>query len=378
MKNIPFLAPTTIRDYLKAYGWTILPEGIDNRLYVFEHSQYPKRQLLIPMDTAVEDYSETVQRTLGKLSDLLSLELSRLSDAIVSSTDDVIRFRLHSDLVKHSVPLCFASNLLKSADTMLRAAACTVLEPKTSYPRLTRNEATQLVEKSRFDQTEKGSFVIKIACPVDALEVQTPSLFEEHKPTSFVRKATSHLYTALNSLIQAIEQDTLNTFVAEVKGSQTPRISKNLCDAVLEMSDGTLENSLDIQFDWSLLYKSETAQMQNRVRIQRDYFRRIEEVSRELQPDAQAQEGVYIGTVEKMEGVQTVDGRAGDVILALLLPENEEIVHARVSLNAEDYKKADQAHMSAGAYVQVSGRLHPGRKPRVLDAITSFSVVNLS
>ena len=61
------------------------------------------------------------------------------------------------------------------------------------------------------------------------------------------------------------------------------------------------------------------------------------------------------------------DGRrSGDVILALLLPEGESI-KVKAVLDQTAYAKADQAHMTDGMYVQVSGKLHPGRQPGAID-----------
>jgi hypothetical protein len=107
----------------------------------------------------------------------------------------------------------------------------------------------------------------------------------------------------------------------------------------------------------------------------RDYFGRIEEVRRKLRASEGHAKDTYIGTVERLNGEMGEDGkRAGEVILALLLQEGES-VRARVALTAEQYADADRAHMAEGAYVQVSGKLQPGRQPRQLSEITRFELI---
>lgn len=65
------------------------------------------------------------------------------------------------------------------------------------------------------------------------------------------------------------------------------------------------------------------------------------------------------------------DGRrSGDVILSLLLTEGVQ-VRARTQLNAEDYAKAHEAHMSKGTYIKVAGLLQPRR----LDNLRSFELI---
>ncbi|PIZ49252.1 MAG: hypothetical protein COY42_04415, partial [Armatimonadetes bacterium CG_4_10_14_0_8_um_filter_66_14] len=108
------------------------------------------------------------------------------------------------------------------------------------------------------------------------------------------------------------------------------------------------------------------------IRIQEDYFPRIDEVHRALRPGEEENEDTFVGTVERLDGEMQPDGRrAGEVVLALLLPD-AETVRARTSLSADQYADADKAHMTDNAYVKVKGRLHPGRQPRSLTDVATF------
>ncbi|MEZ5576904.1 MAG: hypothetical protein R3F44_15290 [Candidatus Competibacteraceae bacterium] len=111
------------------------------------------------------------------------------------------------------------------------------------------------------------------------------------------------------------------------------------------------------------------------LRIQRDYFGRIEEVRRELRPVSGHTTDTFIGTVEDLCGEMGEDGqRSGEVILALLLREGET-TQARVTLSAEAYRKAYQAHGIEGAYVEVTGNLQQGRQPRTMTALSRFELL---
>jgi len=112
------------------------------------------------------------------------------------------------------------------------------------------------------------------------------------------------------------------------------------------------------------------------VRIQHDYFPRIEEVRRALRSKQQHVEDVFPATVERLDGEMGPDGkRAGEVILRLLTADGDDLVRARANLTAEQYRQADEAHMLDGAFVKVTGKLHPGRQPRQLSDITSFELL---
>jgi len=373
MKNRLLVAPTDLRDYAKSRGWVLLPEAVQDRLFVLSNPQFELRQLVFPIDTTAPDYSEAVMLAVEKLALLEGRPVPAVLRALQEVNDDTLRFRIGTPRDdEKTLPLAFAGSIVAGAQQLLLAAACTVLKPQSHHPRLSRNEAQQLIEASQFRHTEPGSFVVKVSCPVNALDVQSP-LFPGEPDAPFVRRATLTVKRALRELVTAIEADTLPQLIEHAKAAETPLISSNLCEAITRFEDDTLKNSLEVGISWAVSTpppagESATAQ----IRIQRDYFPRIEEVRRALRAEEQHQEDTFIGTVERLDGEMQADGRrAGEVILALLLSDGET-VRARTNLTADQYDAADDAHMTDGAYVKVAGKLHPGRQPRSLTDIVSF------
>ncbi len=362
-----------LRDFLKARGWFLQKEALQHRYYAMSSAQYPRRQLVFPMDITA-DYDETLRQVIGKFADITSTKWQAIWSELATVRDDVLRFRVFFDGDDRSLPLSYASTLVASTEKLLKASACTVVIPRTNHPRLNLTEANQFVEKSRFNQTEEGSFILSVSCPVNSMDAQSRIEFDADD-APFVRKVTLSLQKALGELVTAIEGDALETLVDDLKASDAPLISSNLCDALLGMHDEHVDNSLDIGFEWSSLREAPKLHNLPRLRFQRDYFSRVEEVRRELIAQEKDEMDSYIGTVERLEGEMGEDGRrSGPVVLALLLPEGE-IVRARTVLDADAYFKADKAHMSAGAYVRVTGVLRQGRQPRALTEAKSFELL---
>lgn len=371
MNNAENIAPTDLRDFLKARGWTLVEEALRHRQYALRNSAYARRELAFPMDIEAPDYAESVANVLEKLAALTGQRASTLRASAQDAKDDVLRLRIHAPGATESgLPLSFAAAIVRHTTNLLKAAACTVLRPRLHHPKLSLSEATQLADRVRFGHTQSGSFVLQVACPLHAVEAHSAP------NTTFVREVTTSLHRALDRLTRAIEVDRLGALVEDLKRSDTPALSANLCDALAGMHDEVVGNSLDLGFEWSALLPVTDPALRQTVRLQRDYFARIDEVRRELRAIERPDEGPFIGTVERLEGEMTADGRrSGDVVVSLLLPDQDETVRARVTLSADDYAKADSAHMTNNAYVRVSGRLRPGRQPRHLTDITSFELL---
>ncbi|RVK93387.1 hypothetical protein [Sinorhizobium meliloti] len=365
-----------LRDFLRASGWSLLQEGLRHRLYVLSNPSYPKRQLVFPMDTNAPDYEEAINRVLHKFGELTNQTVASLISAVSNLRDDVLKLRVFFEGNDRTLPLPFASTLVTNAEKMLKSGACTVLQPRTSHPKLSLTEAVQFVEHARFGQTEEGSFILNFSFPLNAMDTQGKLPLDDDIHVPFVRQVTLNLEKAISELVEAIEADTLDALVDGLKTSQMPLISANLCDALAGMHDEQVNNAIDLTFNWSSLRQHPRAMRSLPLRIQSDYFSRIEEVHRALKAVDEDEEDTFIGTVEKLEGVMGSDGkRSGGVVLALLLPEGE-IVRARTMLDADDYAKAGEAHMRNGSYVRVTGKLRQGRQPRQFVDMTSFEVLS--
>lgn len=376
MKLDTSIAPTNLRDYAKAQGWVLVKEAAKDRLYVMSNPRFDRRQIVFPMDTTAPDYLEAVTLAVEKLAAMESRPFEFVLKSLIEVGDDALAFRVTSPRAdQQSLPLAFVGAMIEGAQQLLLSSVCTVLKPQAHHPRLSRVEAQQFLEITRFRHTQPGSFVLNMSCPVQAMDVQGP-LWQDEIEAPFVRRATLMLQRSLVELVTAIETDSLDELVQMVKTSASPSLSSNFCEALTQFEDESLKNSVDVEITWAAsiaLPAGETAV--SVVRVQNDYFPRIEEIRRELRSVERHTDDSFIGTVERLDGEMGADGRrSGEVILSLLLPEGEQ-VRARASLSSDDYSKADQAHMTDGTYVKIAGRLHPGRQPRQLNDLRSFELI---
>jgi hypothetical protein len=359
--------PADLRDFAKADGWVLVPEAMRDRLFLLNHPKFAPRQLSFPMDTTAPDYSEAISRTLERLADMKSMSPELLAVRVAAYREDVVHFRIVGEQQDTSLPLPFAAHIVAAAEQALRAAACSVVKPQRHHKRLTRNEAKEVAESARFQHTRPGSFVLPVSCPINAVDAH-PALLPGEQDAPFMRRTTNMLERGLLTLIQGVEQDTLDKLVSN--DAEPSVVSSNLCDAVVQFYDPVSRNSLEVEIDWApSLPQNKTRRP---LRIQRDYFARIAEVGDALAKVESQEPDTFIGTVEQLAGELGDDGRrAGDVILALLLPEGE-VVRSRVQLDADNYVLAGEAHMTNGRYVKVVGKLQPGRQPRVLRDMSCF------
>lgn len=369
------IGPTDLRDYAKAQGWQLLPQAVQDGLYVFSNPAYARRQLVFPVSTDAPDYADAVSLAINKLSELTGQEPDLVRAAVQEAKDDTLRFRV-VDVRNESafIPLSYAVTAINGAKELFLSAASSVLKPQVHHPRLSRAEAWQLMEATRFRHTETGSFVIKVSSPVNAVPFQG-SLFGESVP--FARQTTLTINQGLAKLVAAVQADTLTQLIEEVKQSPLPEISSNMCKAITAFQERHDDFDLVVDFAWApVLPVPAGVAVRNSIKVQKDYFSRIDEVRKELRNTEQQRnvDDVFMASVENLAGDIGPDGqRSGDVVLNLY--QEDEIIKARASLNARQYLDADKAHMTPNAYIRLKGKLHPGNQPRYLSDISGFELL---
>lgn len=367
------ISPSSVRSYAQAKGWESV-EGSRRRIWLFRHPQERLVQLQVPMDRD-EDTSVAILGAAERIAKLEKRPLRTVLEDLVTTGSDVLRFRIVSEQTRGGMlSLDGAGSLLSGAKLTIGAAACSVVNKVPHHPRTDRNEARQLLSKSHLGQTEVGSFVMKIVCPLDA--VQDPPILEDLLP--FTREVTTLLMRATSRVVGGIEQGNLDQILEEEQGEgASPEISSNLCKGLANLRGDRDDGEVELSVCWAssrLLHYPSEPQL---IRMPFEYFPEIERAVKVLRPEPERdQERKMLGTVETLNGnTTTTGGREGEVILSLLLPDEEDLIRARVNLNPEDYSKAVTAHQGGQRYVELKGLLKRGVRVGRVEKLSHFNLL---
>jgi len=359
------IPPTAVRDYAKSRGWKAV-EGARRRLWIFGHPKAGLRQLIVPIDRD-SAWADALLEVVMRLAELEQLPVETVVNNLLTADSDVVRFRVGGEDVSGGMlPMADAAGLFEGAKRALLASACSVINKVTHHPRMSRSDADEFLRVCKMGQTEIGSYVVKVVCPLT--EMEEPPLLQESQP--FARAATMLLMRGCQKIMQSIEEDRVGEMVAE--DSSNPDVTSNLCDALLRMHAARDNADLTIGMSWAAMPNCKMPSVASKVAFKPEYFRSVETIQRQLCPLKEQEEQTFLfGTVEMLNGDVGDDGhRSGEVAFALLL--DEEVVKARGNLNAADYAKAMNAHEKGQGYVSFNGVLKRGARVNRVDEISGL------
>ncbi|WP_152050801.1 hypothetical protein [Tautonia marina] len=390
--------PVEARHYVAASGWKRVT-GVNGKVAVFDHPTSELDQLLIPLDAGLADYARRMAEVISTLAEHEGRPASDILDDLLLPPSDVLRFRMIGPgTQKGDVSLNQGIELLDGARKAILSAACAVVQPQKFYPRLSRGEAEQLVRACRLGQTERGSFTAVVACPLDAAgpesagdrpllamlegqqgtdsgpSVETP---DAAGPEPFARQTTGLLMRSLARIASAIDGDQEDSLVEPAAGQ--PSLSANLCDALMMMEPEGDRSQVSVLATWArTLPPPRTATPPSAVHLRREYFPAIAKLAVKLRPTHTPKKSFLVGLVDSLHGDREESGRvSGDVQLLILNQEEKEKIRARVTLDADDYQKAGEAHL-AGEYVALHGILMMGDRAHRIVEVTGFTPLRAS
>lgn len=340
------------RQYLIATGWervTNLPEHVASEIAVFRReSDGELEEVVVPMRCDEEKYF--FRRMAEAISDLANYEDRDAVDVLAdlsTGPSDVVDFHVDDPSVANGTILIEDGlNLFGGAKRALLASACHVVDPRAYYPRLRRATASEFIRSCRIS-SDRGSFIARVFCPLDAAESETEGsqlllgeLGEEDQPMPFTRKVTHSLMLALNALVTSTDRDATDRLFEDPVSN---RINANLCDALLEMQPSGRNSTLTVGTHWASSLRP-TEPIPSRIALGREHFTVVERLANDLRPEREPEESSFIGTVEELSGSPGEDGRPEGRVM-LRLHDGDDLLTAYVDLKVDDYAAAAKGHL---------------------------------
>ncbi len=365
---IDAISPVDLSSYLRANGWHSgeeLAGGLAKTwLRAIDGGDV---DVIVPLDRSLRDFRRRLTETLAALERIEQRSQLQILTDIGQVAADVIRWRwIQDDVGDGTIPLELGQQLISQIRSQLLAAACSAVESRQFFPSRKPQKAAEYLQKARLGQSERGSYVVSVHCPVP------PALLFEDPADSdpFERKVTKTLAYALHSLIaassQALSDQALNRDRLAEDG-----VSANLCESVAAvLGDEKLRRSVEIRFSYAPARPVEEKAVRV-IRFNSDLAPVIAEIGKDLRETATRDGFELFGPVTDLSrGVGEEKGTA--IIYGLV---DDEFKRVEVEAAGDDYQQITEAHrdrkvvVCEGELMKIKGksyRLRNARAFRVL------------
>lgn len=367
------LKPNNLKNYALSSGWTRAGE-LPGKFFIYTNGE---KELLVPIDVEFDDYHRRIADAIELISKVENRPIERVINDVFTPNVDVIRYRLSgSDYDNGTAPLVEGLNLIGGSKKALYVSAMQVNQPKKHYKFLKNSDADEFLSKCRLGQTERGSFISTLVCPI-GLSSNSPQqvmpidgLTEEERIGTFTRKVTTNLVKGMYLVKKAIDDDNLGVLHDE---ENNPLVSSNFCDSLVEMQPLSSNSSLEVGVKFSTRDVIPQS-AQGIISLRKDYFSEISQISNDLRPIFQEEEHTLYCGVNVCQGTPNDDGRMeGDVILSFIFEESH--MKAKVYLRPDDYQNAVDAH-KRNKNIKIVGDYIPSVRQGKITGYREFSILD--
>ncbi|MFO0967415.1 MAG: hypothetical protein U0793_17790 [Gemmataceae bacterium] len=330
------VAPNAMKNYASALGWQAVL-GINGAIAVYHAPGSDLQQVIVPLEESYDDYAESVASVVERLSAFEKRPPIEILNHLLLPPADIFRFRESSpDTETGNLHLNQAVSVLEGARRMLLVVAHSVLHPQQYHPRLSRGEAEEFIRNCRLGQTERGSFTLTVACPLDFV----PGTLFKDEP--FARRVTHGLFEQLTAIAKAADAHQVDQLT---DASAYPYMSANLCEALLMLRPEGERSRLSVTVDWSKAIPAPIPAPRASLELRQEYFDVAEYLVPKLRTAPQAKEETFVGFVDVLRGQPDPQGKmAGEVVFSIVL-DSGELIRARADLAPTEYQMAGDAHL---------------------------------
>jgi hypothetical protein len=341
------LQPLNVVAYVRSEGWKLLGFWEGKKATVWDREG---ERLVIPENTHFADYALRMAEVLDLLGRVEGRSQLVIYRDLTTSSSDVIRVRVASPVTSDgTLGLDEGVALFESTKEMILSAARAAVSPRAYYRSRLPGPADEYLKKVRMGQTERGSYVATVVCPVSP-ELQTRLVEGIEEP--FDRKVTHTLSHALQHAADAARSAALMQAMSPFQDAVPHGVSSNLCSALATMGEIMPESQVEIGFSWART-RQQPANALRKLILPADALPTMREAARILKEVAWEDEIEVTGPVVRLDSSNPDLG--GNVIVQAFLEEGGSR-KVQLRLNADDYREAVQAHEFVGD-IRCRGRI---------------------
>ena len=350
--------PETICKYLIDSGWKNIQT---KRQYVkiFQIKQKDKLyQADIPLDKDLGDYNKTMYFAIETISKQSSTNIESLINELLNPSSDIIRVQLkNSSVANGSIYFEDALNMFDSSKKLLQSAAWDINKPNLFHTGKPDKKTIEFIDNCRFGQTEIGSYIISLICPLDYLyekKYRQLTLLddEQAKANSFTRNVVNKFISSIEIVKETIDDESSDdVLIRKIKDND---ISINFLEALKNIGIQNYNSEVNFFIKWTPTVKENTHDTIN-VSLNSNYYGKLDKIIAELKGQIEPEETITGKVYHCYSNIEKDERKKGTIVIAYI-GSKAKTYRATVELPIDDYYAAVKAH-TEGNPVKIVGRV---------------------
>ena len=347
------LRPESVQYYLSRAGWRQAVYKQDTVLR-FELEGDSNIGVYLPKDRNFRDYGDALTLLVRTLSQVEDRSPAEVIKNIASPNVDLLKFRFTgSSADMGTLPLDYTLSAIGSIRESLIFSACGEIQPKAAYSRQLR-PAIDMIKKSRFGQTQAGSYIISVEMPFD---LPVHPLNPNNAHTAITVPTERRVLSRIIRGVHTAREIALTGKPVDLENEFKSGLNANLAESLAALKNNSHDITVELFGLWDRTLPHQT-DIDAPVVIEERTFDTLASLGKSLRGSQVSQSVTIEGTVQGLTRDEGDDDDTDECIVTVRIKPGTDIParSVKVLLSSEDYSSACNAHRDR-KQVSISGTL---------------------
>lgn len=324
-----------------------------------------KYAVLVPIENSFDDYYSVMKDTLNKISSFMNVSIEALINRIFGISYDIIKWRVAGQNTNNgTIPLLEMSDTIDCIKDILATSYIDVVRPERYHNKIYTNEVNENISKYSFGQTEFGSYIFNIMCPLAGTQLEA---FQEDQQDNLPinRRINMHIFKSINR----IQDDILSGNASRFDDNVAEGVySVNFLDSLRDIYDNSIGSTVNLNIDWCKSIEMVDEEIPSNVVLNPRLIDVVSDVAERYRPKREENVNrTYYGKIESISSESELEQRESVNIKIVTIDENNKKTTIHSSLNYQQYYADVLRAFEGGLNVRLSGTLKPTRNRQIVD-----------
>ena len=336
--------------YLINMRWQQLSDLSDGKIKQFQ-SMNEEEVVLVPMSKNFTDYYREVRETLSIIAQVEGKTIEELTNKLLNPSQDILKWRIADEITNRGViPFNSMTENIEHIKDLLASTILDITTPSKNHSKLYTKEVNTQLSDYQFGQTEIGSYILNILCPLGYYQYTLFNPEREEMPLG--RKVNLQILEGISKVQKSITDQ--STELQDILDEG--RISVNFLTALTKLYEENNNADVSIKADWNPNVPLPINMNISQVELNTKCYEPLMYVIEKNSPQQEEKvEKSYCGKISSISGDANIENREIITIIVAIIDDDLRKTNVKVELESPRYLSLVTDAFESGANVMVTG-----------------------
>ena len=307
---------------------------------------------LIPLVKEFSDYYRVMGETLQSIASFENRSIEALVNRILNPSYDIQKWRIANNYTSDGkIPFFCMTDTIEKIKDVLATAYLDTLNPTRFHKKVYTTDVNKNISEYSFGQTEIGSYILNILCPLGNYQYTIFNPTEQDIPLN--RKINMRLLSSIDNIQKDLKNSNNNKVDEDVDQGL---YSINFLDSLVDIYDETKDTEMNIIVDWCKDIGFVNEPPISSIKLEPIFMEKVNFIADKYRPKKEENiKKTYYGKIESITANPKVEDREYVQIKIVTIGDDNKKLNIQSRLNYSTFYSIVKIAFDNGSNIKLSG-----------------------